>query len=274
MAQTPYQKDRPRLSAELRRSVLVEAGHCCAVRNCGDHTYLEIHHIDQNRENNVLDNLILLCRKHHAMAHADAIDRPSLRLYKAQHRDAELAELSKRLDSLEARISAEHQDMPKLAVSEEQPAPDVAVKSALRRFEVLQFALAHVAISKLEKDLGLTFERNVTFTAGERSIVLDGLRSRGEDVDVVVDVYYLRKSYLDAPAYASFVNEKVELYQLLTGRAATGILLVVVGREPMLAPDALPQTRAGLNGFEAVALHVYSCAQVGFHPGPISAGIL
>jgi hypothetical protein len=77
-----YEKPRPAISAEIRRQVNLECGHCCAIKACNEHTYLEIHHIDQNRENNTLDNLILLCDKHHKMAHAGAIDRKSLREYK------------------------------------------------------------------------------------------------------------------------------------------------------------------------------------------------
>lgn len=81
MADKKYSNERPRIGAELERMVKTRAGHCCEINNCNEHTYLEIHHIDHNRENNFLDNLILLCRKHHAMAHADKIDRKSLRIY-------------------------------------------------------------------------------------------------------------------------------------------------------------------------------------------------
>ena len=81
MADKKYSNERPRIGAELERMVTTRAGHCCEVNNCHEHTYLETHHIDHNRENNALDNLILLCRKHHAMAHADKIDRKSLRIY-------------------------------------------------------------------------------------------------------------------------------------------------------------------------------------------------
>lgn len=77
-----YDESRPRIPAEIRREVEVESGHQCAVKNCNEHTYLEIHHIDENRENNALNNLILLCDKHHKMAHAKVIDRKALREYK------------------------------------------------------------------------------------------------------------------------------------------------------------------------------------------------
>ena len=81
MVEKKYSVERPRIGAELERMVKTRAGHCCEVKNCNDHTYLEIHHIDHNRENNTLENLILLCRKHHAMAHAGKIDRKSLKIY-------------------------------------------------------------------------------------------------------------------------------------------------------------------------------------------------
>ncbi len=77
-----YQSDRPTIPANLRREVEVEAGHECSVTGCNEHTYLEIHHINQNREDNRKENLILLCDKHHKMAHAGVIDRKALHSYK------------------------------------------------------------------------------------------------------------------------------------------------------------------------------------------------
>lgn len=77
-----YRSGRPHIPAETSREVKVESGHRCAINKCLEHTYLEIHHIDENRENNSLENLILLCDKHHKMAHARIIDRRSLYKYK------------------------------------------------------------------------------------------------------------------------------------------------------------------------------------------------
>jgi len=82
MSRSKYNESRPTISAELRRAVNVESGHTCAIKVCSEHTYLEIHHIDENRENNTLRNLVLLCDKHHKMAHKDVIDRKSLIEYK------------------------------------------------------------------------------------------------------------------------------------------------------------------------------------------------
>lgn len=82
MTDPSYKNSRPSIPAELRRSIEVESGHCCAIKGCGEHTYLEIHHIDGNRENNIAENLILLCDKHHKMAHANVIDKKALREYK------------------------------------------------------------------------------------------------------------------------------------------------------------------------------------------------
>ncbi|WP_161978303.1 HNH endonuclease signature motif containing protein [Sphingomonas oligophenolica] len=274
MANQPYNQDRPAIPAALRRDVLVEAGHRCAVAGCGEHTYLEIHHIDHDRENNRLENLILLCRKHHSMAHADVIDRTALRQYKERLKAAELTEIHRRLVELEQLVTGTTQHMPKVVETEDQPDAGTAVKSAPRRFEVLYFALYQVAISKLEKDMGTYFERNVEFASGKGRLILDGLRPREGKPDLLVDVHYFRKAFQDGSAYGQLVERKVALYELLTGRPAEGIMLAIVGRESMLAEEALPLTRAGVAAIECVSLHVYSCEQVGFHPGPVSAGVL
>jgi len=78
-------KDRPPIPAELRRSVLVEAGHRCAIQTC-QHPEVDLHHIipwERCREH-TYDNLIALCPNCHRRADAGEIDRKSLRLYKAR----------------------------------------------------------------------------------------------------------------------------------------------------------------------------------------------
>ena len=79
--------DRPAIPAELRRRVLVEAGHRCAIPTCR-HIEVEIHHITpwaQSPEH-TYENLIALCPNCHSRADRDEIDRKSLRLYKANLR--------------------------------------------------------------------------------------------------------------------------------------------------------------------------------------------
>jgi HNH endonuclease len=78
MSPPKYDQPRPEIPAGLMREVEVESGHMCAVARCGEHTYLEVHHINQNREDNRIENLILLCDKHHKMAHAGVVDRKAL----------------------------------------------------------------------------------------------------------------------------------------------------------------------------------------------------
>ena len=76
-----YGKDRPNIPAEVRRQVMTEAGHHCTVRHCLE-DIVEVHHIDENRENNDPSNLIVLCDKHHKLAHRGVISRMDQRKYK------------------------------------------------------------------------------------------------------------------------------------------------------------------------------------------------
>ena len=74
---------RPEIPADIKRRVLVEAGHRCAILTCRA-MMPEIHHIipwAECREHKY-ENLIALCPNCHAYADRGKIDRKSLRLYK------------------------------------------------------------------------------------------------------------------------------------------------------------------------------------------------
>jgi len=77
--------ERPPIQADLRRRILVEAGHRCAIHTCR-HPDADVHHIipwEQCRQHSY-DNLIALCPNCHRRAGTGEIDRKALRLYKAQ----------------------------------------------------------------------------------------------------------------------------------------------------------------------------------------------
>jgi len=80
---------RPAIPAEIRRRVLVEAGHRCAIPACR-HIEVDIHHIIpwETCKAHEYDNLIALCPNCHRRADRGEIDRKSLRLYKANLRFA------------------------------------------------------------------------------------------------------------------------------------------------------------------------------------------
>ena len=74
---------RPHLPAELRRIILVEAGHRCAIPTCRIPT-TEVAHIIPWSEvkEHKYENLIALCPNCHTRADKGEIDRKSLRIYK------------------------------------------------------------------------------------------------------------------------------------------------------------------------------------------------
>lgn len=76
---------RDTIPAELRRAVLIEAGHRCAIPRCG-HTDVDVHHIIpwETCKNHEYKNLIALCPNCHRRAHKGEIDRKSLLEYKAR----------------------------------------------------------------------------------------------------------------------------------------------------------------------------------------------
>ncbi|MBU1156246.1 MAG: HNH endonuclease [Proteobacteria bacterium] len=78
---------RDAIPAELKRRVLIEAGHRCAIHTCR-HIDTEIHHIIPWEQCNKheYENLIALCPNCHTRADKGEIDRKSLRKYKANLR--------------------------------------------------------------------------------------------------------------------------------------------------------------------------------------------
>ena len=79
---------RPSIPAELKRRVLCEAGHRCAIHTCRSIIEVDIHHIvpwSKCKEHNY-ENLIALCPNCHRLADRGRIDQKSLRIYKANLR--------------------------------------------------------------------------------------------------------------------------------------------------------------------------------------------
>jgi hypothetical protein len=74
---------RPPIPTDIRRRVLVEAGHRCAIPTCR-YIEVDVHHIVPWAQSQAheYDNLIALCPNCHRRADRGEIDRKSLRLYK------------------------------------------------------------------------------------------------------------------------------------------------------------------------------------------------
>ena len=276
MSRSQYSNPRPEIPVATRRTIEVESGHCCAVKGCGEHTYLEIHHIDGDRENNGPSNLILLCDKHHKMAHANVIDRKALREYKkllARAYDAAIHERVARLEQLIAENQGLSNDTAVVTSDPIDSATAGLQKQSPNRADILNFVLKHVAIRYFEQILEVPFEHQVIYKRGEKVLRLDALRQDDRlDHDFIIEVQYLRKSYEDAPVYGKWVEAKVELYELLTGRKARGILMVIVGRDNM--KDNLPLTAKGIHECtRRIELEVFTCSEIGFNPGPVSLAL-
>lgn len=276
MAEKIYETARPIISADLRRKVNIEAGHKCSIKNCLEHTYLEIHHINQNREDNRLENLILLCDKHHKMAHADVIDRKALIEYKLLLQESHNKQIMERFDSLEKLISDQIFEKSHLIeeMTKEKHIDNKLKKISPDRNEILRFVLTQVTISHHENQTKIYFEREVEFIKGKDRLLLDALRQDDDlDADIIMDFYHFRKSYMDAPIYASWLEKKLELYELLTGRKAKGILLIVT-KDGYDNKDDWPLTTEGLNSIsfpEKIDMTIYTYKDIGFKPSPISA---
>jgi hypothetical protein len=272
-----YNDPRPPISAELRRAVEVESGHACAVTRCGEHTYLEVHHINENREDNRVENLVLLCDKHHKMAHAGVIDRKSLAEYKRLLREAYSTGLAERVRRLEELLEQGRE-----AAKEQTPAPtlpardpDLPTKRTAPRSDLMYMTLEQLALARFERDSGLLLERQPQFTKGSIDLRLDAVR-QDDDLaeDVVVEVRWLRKRYLDGPIWARQIDAATSTYEMMTGRKARGVLIFVVPKDSMRSVQELPWTAAELPKLQRQPqVVIYTYADLGFDPGAISADV-
>lgn len=91
---------RPHIPTELKRMVLIEAGHRCAIPTC-KHPTTEIAHIVpwSKCKEHTFGNLIALCPNCHTRFDNNQIDKKSIFTYKAN-----LALLNSRYSDLEKRI--------------------------------------------------------------------------------------------------------------------------------------------------------------------------
>lgn len=94
------QEQRPPIPAELKREVLVEAGHRCAIPTCRQ-VPVELAHISPwaQRKEHRFDNLIALCPTCHTRYDRGEIDRKSMLVYKHN-----LSILNSRYGELEQRV--------------------------------------------------------------------------------------------------------------------------------------------------------------------------
>lgn len=273
-----YDGPRTPISAETRRAVEVESGHACAVLRCGEHTYLEVHHINENRDDNRVDNLVLLCDKHHKMAHAGVIDRKALREYKRLltiSYTSNLHERVRRLEELYAEEKSLEAESKPESTSHEEVDPDLPSKISANRSTLMHFTLEQLALSKLERDTHLLYERQPIFSKGDVSLRLDAVR-QDDDLpeDIIVEVRWLRKSYLDAPIWVRKLDVAISTYELITGRKARGILVYVVPKDNMKQVSDLPFTAAELAKVSRKPeIRIYAYSDLGFDPGAISTAL-
>ena len=100
-------RERESLPRPLRRALLTEAGHRCAIPTCRSTHGLQIHHIVEHANGGSDDfaNLIVLCANCHSRVTAGEIDRKAVQHYKEN-----LAVINGRYSDLEVRALRQFAD--------------------------------------------------------------------------------------------------------------------------------------------------------------------
>jgi len=276
MSDKQYQDSRPAIPAELKRAVSVESGHACAVTRCGEHTYLEFHHINHNREDNRVENLILLCDRHHKMAHADVIDRKALSEYKRLLKTSYDRTLLERLERLEHLLAESPKNgVPSEPVEIPNHDPGLAIKVTVPGSQLSYAVIEELALVKFEREKHLVLDRQPLITKGTARLQLDAIRQDDDlEEDIIVEVRWLRKRYLDSPIWVRQISEATAAYEYITGRKAKGVLLLVVPKTEMKDISTLHYTSKELDNVERKPeVVIYTYSELGFVPRAVTADL-
>lgn len=209
------------------------------------------------------------------MAHNKVIDRKSLHEYKRLLQEAYTSDLSQRVRRLEELIS-QGNALEKEETSNQTVQPEASaglpIKTVSRRAQLMYLTLEQIALTRFERDSKLIFERQPKFVKGDATLQLDAVR-QDDDLpeDVVVEVRWLRKRYLDAPVWVRQIEAATSTYEQMTGRNARGVLIFVVPKDSMKQISDLPVTAAELNKLDRKPeVVIYTYDELGFNPGAIS----
>lgn len=266
-----YSENRKAIPAEIKREVETNAGHNCSVKNCPEHTYLEIHHIVFNRENNDLENLVLLCDKHHKMAHKKIIDRKSLKRYKEIlnenntiiNRIAELEKVQQNLKNTDIESTQEIRA---------QFDENTSFLSGSKRASLINLTLSQLALSKYESETNDFYLRQANLKWKDTNLKLDALfYEENSDTDKVIDIIWLRKRYLDTNVYIKNFEERLSIYEYITNRKAKGIILFIMGKNYLKNLEELPQINKAINESSSrFTVKSYGYSDLGYSPTGIS----
>lgn len=93
--------DRPEIPRPLRRKLMVEAGHRCAIPTCRATSSLEANHIEEwsKVKEHAFENMIILCANCHGRYTKKEIDELAMKQYKAN-----LSDINSRFSKLERRL--------------------------------------------------------------------------------------------------------------------------------------------------------------------------
>ncbi|KQU75504.1 hypothetical protein ASC88_24340 [Rhizobacter sp. Root29] len=133
--------------------------------------------------------------------------------------------------------------------------------------------LEQIALAKFERESNLLLERQPKIFKGDASLQLDAIR-QDDDLaeDVIVEVRWLRKRYLDAPIWVRQVDAATSTYEMITGRKARGVLIFVVPKDGMRLVSDLPFTTEEIDQVERKPeIIIYTYADLGFDPRAISS---
>lgn len=266
-----YSENRKAIPAEIKREVETNAGHNCSVKNCPEHTYLEIHHIDFNRENNDLENLILLCDKHHKMAHKKIIDRKSLRVYKDILNENNT--IINRIEQLEkTQKNLKDTDIESTNEIKAQFDENTSFLSGPRRASLISLTLCQLALSKYETETNDFYLRQANLKWKNTNLKLDALfYEENNDTDKVIDVIWLRKRYLDTNVYIKNFEERLSIYEYITKRKAKGIILFIMGKDYLKNLEELPQINKAIKeSTRRLTVKSYGYSDLGYRPTGIA----